>query len=156
MFGVGFVGGGDMYVALLLYCLLLSISLKVGAAFARSRGWRNWDVPRLRFLWPFSVLALLVLSIILLVGMAWLRPSPILGQSFALVLLVLVVAAVFSFVVKAPGSRYDASLGGLAAAVGLSSAAVMFSVALGALYFMAKYTFLFGLVVLTFYSTRTR
>lgn len=156
MFGVGFVGGGDIYVALLVYCLLLSISLKLGAVLARSRGWRNWNVPRLRLLWPFTILALLVWSFFLLFGMAWLRPSPALGQSFGLVLLVLVVAAVFSFSVKAPGIRHDTSLIGLAAAVGLSSIAVMFSVAFGALYFIAKYTFLFGLAILTFYSTRTR
>lgn len=156
MFGAGFVGGGDIYVALLVYCLLLSICLKLGAVFARSRGWLNWNTPKLRLLWPFTTLALLVLSIVLLFGMAWLRPSPILGQSFSLVLLVLIVAAVFSFVVKAPGSRCDRSLGGLAAAAGLSSAAVISSAALVAVYFMAKYTFLLGLLVLTLYSTRMR
>jgi hypothetical protein len=88
--------------------------------------------------------------------MAWLRPSPILGQSFGLLLLVLVVAMIFSCVVKPPEGRRETSLGGFVATVALSSVAVISSAALGTLYFMAKYTFLIGLVILTFYSTRTR
>jgi hypothetical protein len=155
MLGAGFIGGGDIYFGLLGYCLLLSISLKLGAAFARSRGWQTWDVPRIRFLWPFTTLAILLSVIVLVLGMAWLRPPIFLGQSLAFLLLVFVVAAVFSVVIKMSGQQCN-GLRGVAAAAVLSSISIVLSGAFFVVYFMAKYTFLLVLLALTFYSTRTR
>jgi hypothetical protein len=156
MFGAGIASGGDLYVAMLGYCLLLSICLKLCAVFANSRGWQNWTIPKLRLLWPFTTLAVLLLLIILFIGLTWMEPPLILGQIASLSILVCGVGAVFFFIVTERGKRGDVKWPTLAAMAGLSLISMMASGALIVLYFVAKYTFLIALIALTIYSSRMR
>jgi energy-converting hydrogenase Eha subunit G len=153
MFGVGIAGGGDLYSALLFYCLVLSINLKLGAALARSRGWRDWAVPNLRFLWPFLTLTLLLTGGLTL-GLAWLSSSAIFGLAIGILLPVFGVGAVFYLLATEPVQRRKIKtreLGGVAA---LSAMSIALSAGLCIFYFIAKYPFLIALVLASLYSTR--
>ncbi len=153
---VAFGGIGDFLGAFVGYCLLVSINLKLGAAFARARGWQEFAIPKLLFLWPLITLAIFVLAVVLTIALAWLRLPIVLSQAVACLVLASGVIAVFYFVEAEPGRRDDRSWSRLRAVAALSVMSMVLAAGIGALYFSAKFTFLLALFLLCLYSTRFR
>jgi hypothetical protein len=154
MFGVGIGSVGDIYAVLLIYCLLLSINLKLGAAFARSRGWQDWVIPKLRLLWPLVTLVLIVVTVAFSVGVAQLSPPIILSQIAGCLLLATSVGAMFYFLATGTEQRRGLTLSRIGAVATLSTVSIVLSAGICALYLIAKYSFLTGLFLLALYSTK--
>jgi hypothetical protein len=154
MFGAGVVGVGDIYIALLIYCLLLSICLKLGAVFARARALQAWAVPSLRFLWPVLTVAILVSAVVFPLGLALSGLPSILVLVLGVLCPVSCVGAVFYLAVTEPERWREITLRKIGMVAVLCLASVVLSAGLCVFYFLAKYTFLVALILLTLYSTR--
>jgi hypothetical protein len=59
MFGVGIPSLGDIYLTVLLYCLIVAVCIKYGTVIFQTRSESPRVDRKLRYLWPFTFLAIL-------------------------------------------------------------------------------------------------